>query len=96
MPNTTPPAPVVYWPDQEPLKETGPLAERLNNWLTLVERGEVIEAYRVFLGLMEETGHRKEVLAQLVFRRADRCARPDALQSLLHHRSQGLPRPLGG
>ena len=67
MPNTTPPAPVVYWPDQEPLKETGPLAERLNNWLTLVERGEVIEAYRVFLGLMEETGHRKDVLAQLVF-----------------------------
>jgi hypothetical protein len=67
MPNTTPPAPIVYWPDQEPLKETGPLAERLNNWLTLVERGEVIEAYRVFLGLMQETGHRTEVLAQLVF-----------------------------
>ena len=28
--------------------------------------------------------------------RADRCARPDALQSLIHHRSQGLSRPLGG
>ncbi len=67
MPNTTPPAPVVYWPDQEPLNETGPLAERLNNWLTLVERGEVIDAYRVFLGLMEESGHRRDVLAQLVF-----------------------------
>jgi hypothetical protein len=67
MPNTTPPAPVVYWPDQEPLRETGPLNERLNHWLTLVERGQVIDAYRVFLGLMEETEHRKEVLAQLVF-----------------------------
>ncbi len=67
MPNTTPPAPVVYWPDQEPLKETGPLAERLNNWLTLVERGEVTDAYRVILGLMEETGNRRDVLAQLVF-----------------------------
>jgi hypothetical protein len=67
MPNTTPPAPVVYWPDQEPLREAGPLAERLNNWLTLVERGEVVDAYRVFLGLMEEPEHRKEVLAQLVF-----------------------------
>ena len=67
MPNTTPPAPVVYWPDQEPLRESGPLNERLNNWLTLVERGQVIDAYRVFLGLMEETEHRKEVLAQLVF-----------------------------
>src|SRR5690349_4198250 len=67
MPNTEPPKPVVYWPDQEPLGETGPFNERLNNWLTLVERGQVIDAYRVFLGLMEETEHRKEVLAQLVF-----------------------------
>src|SRR2546430_13966515 len=67
MPNTEPPKPVVYWPDQEPLREAGPLNERLNNWLTLVERGQVIDAYRVFLGLIEETEHRKEVLAQLVF-----------------------------
>src|SRR5262252_1585939 len=67
VPNTEPPKPVVYWPDQEPLKESGPLSERLNHWLTLVERGQVIDAYRTFLGLMEETEHRKEVLAQLVF-----------------------------
>jgi hypothetical protein len=67
MPNAEPPMPVIYWPDQEPLRETGPLIERLNNWLTLVERGHVIDAYRTFLGLMEETEHRKEVLAQLVF-----------------------------
>jgi hypothetical protein len=67
MPNAEPPKPVVYWPDQEPLRETGPLGERLNNWLTLVERGQVIDAYRVFLGLMEETEYHKEVLAQLVF-----------------------------
>ncbi|HEX9535446.1 MAG TPA: hypothetical protein VF924_08225 [Stellaceae bacterium] len=67
MPNAEPPKPVVYWPDQEPLGETGPLGERLNNWLTLVERGQVIDAYRIFLGLMEEPEHRKEVLAQLVF-----------------------------
>jgi hypothetical protein len=67
MPNAEPPKPVVYWPDQEPLRESGPLGERLNHWLTLVERGQVIDAYRVFLGLMEETEHRKEVLAQLVF-----------------------------
>jgi hypothetical protein len=67
MPNAEPPKPVVYWPDQESLREPGPLNERLNNWLTLVERGQVIDAYRIFLGLMEETEHRKEVLAQLVF-----------------------------
>ncbi len=67
MPDTTPPAPVVYWPDQEPLAAAGPLNERLNHWLTLVERGQVIDAYRIFLGLMEETEHRREVLAQLVF-----------------------------
>lgn len=62
-----PPAPVVYWPDQEPLRENAPLRERLGNWLTLVERGEVIAAYRTFLGLMEEPAHRREVLAELVF-----------------------------
>jgi hypothetical protein len=67
MSNETPPVPVVYWPDQEPLRESGPLDERLNNWLTLVERGQVIDAYRTFLGLMENVEHRKEVLAQLVF-----------------------------
>ena len=67
MPNTEPPKPVVYWPDQEPLKEPGPFNESLNNWLTLVERGQVIDAYRTFLGLMEDAEHRKQVLAQLVF-----------------------------
>jgi hypothetical protein len=67
MPNTEPPKPIVYWPDQQPLVEAGPLNERLNHWLTLVERGQVIDAYRVFLGLMEEPDHRREVLAQLVF-----------------------------
>src|SRR5258708_36553679 len=67
MPNTEPPKPVVYWPDQEPLRESGPLNERLNNWLTLVEPGQAIDAYRIFLGLMEETEHRGAVLTQLVF-----------------------------
>jgi hypothetical protein len=67
MPNETPPMPVVYWPDQEPLAEAGTLNERLNNWLTLVERGRVIDAYRTFLGLMQDVEHRQEVLAQLVF-----------------------------
>lgn len=66
-PVADPPAPVAYWQDQEPLRQAGPLRERLGHWLTLVERGEVIEAYRIFLGLMEETGHRREVLAELVF-----------------------------
>jgi hypothetical protein len=30
-----PPAPVVYWPDYEPLRESGTLTERLGNWFTL-------------------------------------------------------------
>ncbi|MDE2581188.1 MAG: hypothetical protein KGL52_06110 [Rhodospirillales bacterium] len=62
-----PPPPVAFWPDQQPLREAGPLRERLGHWLTLVERGNVIDAYRVFLGLMEEREHRREVLAELVF-----------------------------
>ena len=35
--------------------------------MTLVHRGQVIEAYRVFLGLMENKPNRKEVLAEMVF-----------------------------
>ncbi|MBN8902478.1 MAG: hypothetical protein J0H57_15735 [Rhodospirillales bacterium] len=62
-----PPAPAVFWPDQEPLRQDGPLKERLNTWMTLVHRGQVIEAYRIFLGLMENTAERKEVLAEMCF-----------------------------
>ncbi len=62
-----PPAPVVYWPDQRPTQLEGPLAERLGHWLTLVHRGQVLDAYRVFLGLMENRAERREVLAELVF-----------------------------
>jgi hypothetical protein len=66
-PITDPPAPLVYWPDQTALHQDGPVRERLGNWLTLVHRGQVIDAYRVFLGLMEDRAHRKDVLAELVF-----------------------------
>ncbi len=62
-----PPAPVVYWPDQAPTRLDGPLPERLGHWLTLVHRGQVLDAYRVFLGLMENRAERREVLAELVF-----------------------------
>ncbi|MGE4044093.1 MAG: hypothetical protein AB7F35_04520 [Acetobacteraceae bacterium] len=62
-----PPAPVVYWPDQEPLRSDAPLQERLGTWLTLVHRGQVIDAYRTFLGLMEDAANRREILAELVF-----------------------------
>src|SRR5262245_18790793 len=62
-----PPKPVVHWPDQEAERLEGPLRERLDQWLTLVHRGRVLEAYRVFLGLMQNKAERKEVLAELVF-----------------------------
>ena len=77
-----PPAPVVYWPDQEPLRDAAPLRERLNTWMTLVHRGQVIDAYRTFLGLMEETGNRKEVLAEMCF-----AGLIDVQDRLLHNRS---------
>src|SRR5204862_3400778 len=47
-----PPAPVVHWPDQEPLALDGPLTERLGHWATLVHRAQVIAASRESLGLM--------------------------------------------
>ena len=35
--------------------------------MTLVHRGQVLDAYRTFLGLMEDKPNRKAVLAELVF-----------------------------
>jgi hypothetical protein len=64
---SAPPKPVVHWPDQEPERLAGPLRERLDHWLTLVHRGHVLEAYRVFLGLMLHAPDRQAALAELVF-----------------------------
>src|SRR5476649_1109155 len=66
MPPGPPPMPEVVWADQQPEHLDGPLQERLDHWMTLVHRGNVLEAYRVFLGLMEDPAERKAVLAQLV------------------------------
>jgi hypothetical protein len=77
-----PPAPVVYWPDQAPIAQTGPLKERLNNWMTEVHRGHVVDAYRMFLGMMENTAERQEVLAEMCF-----AGLMDVQDRLLHNRS---------
>ncbi len=66
MPPGPPPMPEVVWPDQEPEQLDGPLQERLDHWMTLVHRGNVLEAYRVFLGLMANPAERPAVLAQLM------------------------------
>ncbi len=78
----SPPTPEIHWPDQEPLRTEGSLEERLNHWLTLVQRGEVLAAYRVYLGLLEEEAHRREVLAHLVF-----AGLIDVQDRMLHNRS---------
>lgn len=67
VPDGPPPAPVVHWPDQEPLALDGALPARLGQWMTLVHRGQVTEAYRVFLGLMTHPAERRTALAELVF-----------------------------
>src|SRR5437016_4244224 len=77
-----PPKPEAHWRDQEPLRLDGPLAERLNHWLTLVQRGEVLTAYRVFLGLMEDAPNRRQVLAHLAF-----AGLIDVQDRMLHNRS---------
>jgi len=64
---TAPPMPTVYWEDQQPEKLGGPLKERLNHWMTQVHRGNVIDAYKVFLGNMEYRTERREVLAEMCF-----------------------------
>jgi hypothetical protein len=67
--SATPPPPEVHCPDQEPLPTEGSLDERLNLWLTLVQRSEIIPAYRVFLGMLETAPpqQRRKILAQLIF-----------------------------
>src|SRR5207253_3212491 len=80
--NQEAPAPMVHWPDQEPLRVDGSLAERLNHWLTLVQRGEVLTSYRVFLGLLDDARNRKQVLAQLAF-----AGLIDVQDRMLHNRS---------
>ena len=65
--SAAPPPPQVHWADQEPVTLDGSFDERLNDWLTLVQRGEVILSYRVFLGLLEDRANRRKLLAQLVF-----------------------------
>jgi hypothetical protein len=81
-----PPLPEVHWADQAPLALDGPWPERLNAWLTLVQRGEVVQAYRVFLGLWDEAaadpGQRTALLAQLVF-----AGLIDVQDRVLHNRS---------
>lgn len=61
------PKPSIHWEDQEPLHLDGPFEERVNHWLTLVQYGQVIESYRVFLGLFEEEEHRQQLMAHMVF-----------------------------
>ncbi|HSE92790.1 MAG TPA: hypothetical protein VLF19_05755 [Methylomirabilota bacterium] len=80
--NQAPPMPEVHWPDQEPLHVEGPLRERLNHWLTLVQRGDVVTSYRVFLGLMDDVPNRREVLAHLAF-----AGLIDVQDRMLHNRS---------
>jgi hypothetical protein len=81
-----PPRPEVHWPDQEPLRIDGSFGEKLNTWLTLVQRGEVISAYRVFLGLWDETAsdaaQREQLLGQLVF-----AGLIDVQDRMFHNRS---------
>ena len=81
-----PPLPQVHWADQEPLPIDGPFPEKLNAWLTLVQRGEVVQAYRVFLGLWEEAlpdaAKRTQLLGQLVF-----AGLIDVQDRMLHNRS---------
>src|SRR4029077_13685226 len=81
-----PALPEVHRPDQEPLVIPGTFPEKLNAWLTLVQRGEVVNAYRVFLGLWDEAladpSRRTQLLAHLVF-----AGLIDVQDRMLHNRS---------
>lgn len=60
--------PEVHWENRRtPIPFDGTYEEGLNHWLTLVQRGEVMHSYGVFLGLFEQEARRPELLAQLMF-----------------------------
>ena len=67
QPAGNPPAPVVHWPDQSASAVRGSFQAALDEWMTLVHRGHVIEAYRLFLGMTNDASNRPKALAQLVF-----------------------------
>lgn len=77
-----PPAPEVYWPDQQATVLSGALKDRLNTWMTHVHRGNVLDAYRIFLGLMQNPAERQEVLAEMCF-----AGLIDVQDRVLHNRS---------
>ncbi len=66
-PEGPPPTPVVHWPDQDLEPVRGSYQDALDEWMTLVHRGHVLDAYRLFLGMMNDASNRPKALAQLVF-----------------------------
>lgn len=66
-PEGPPPAPAIYWPDQAPTPVRGSYQAALDEWMTFVHRGQVLDAYRLFLGLVNDASNRPKALAQLVF-----------------------------
>jgi hypothetical protein len=80
--NQTPPMPQAHWPDQAPEQVEGTVPEKLNHWLTLVQRGEVLASYRVFLGLVQDPPGRRAALAHLAF-----AGLIDVQDRMLHNRS---------
>ena len=76
--NATPPMPERHWPDQAPVQVEGSLRERLNHWLTLVQRGEVLAVVprvsRIDAGRAEPAARP----GPAGVRRAHRRAGPDA------------------
>ena len=91
-PTGAPVPPVVHWPDQDAEHIEGPLEDKLEAWMTLVHRGRVLEAYRVFLGLMEDKANRRDGTGAAGVCRADRRAGPRVPQPLVHHRPQVVSR----
>ncbi len=61
------PRPESHWADTEAIESEGTLDQRLNHWLTLVQRGQVEESYSVFRGILEDPSNRRAAMAQLMF-----------------------------
>ena len=59
--------PEVHWKDEQPSLIDGTFDNGVSDWLQLVERGDVSGSYRQWLGLWEDTSHRKDLLANTVF-----------------------------
>ncbi|MFN8522848.1 MAG: hypothetical protein U0821_07040 [Chloroflexota bacterium] len=59
--------PLIHWPEIHAAPRTDPVQAQLDEWLTLVQRCQVEQAYSIMSTLLQDSANRRQVLAHLMF-----------------------------